>query len=74
MAVTNQVSSQLRLVLYDGEDTSTGKSIYKSKSFNNVKPDANADQLFIIANAFAELQERPLYTIERKDNAEIREG
>lgn len=74
MAVADKVSSSLRLVLYDGDDTMTGEPMYKYKSFNNVKTDTVADQLLPIAEAVAALQERPLYNIERRDNSEIREG
>jgi len=71
MAMAEPVSSTLRLVLYEGEDEETGNPMYKSKSFNNVKVSANADQLFVVAGAFTQLQELPLYSIERRDNSEI---
>ncbi|HLR60849.1 MAG TPA: DUF1659 domain-containing protein [Lentibacillus sp.] len=71
MAAAQKVGSRLTLVLDDGDDMMTGKTIFKSKSFNNVKPEATADQLFAIATAVAGLQERPLYTIERHDESEI---
>ncbi|MGY0694775.1 DUF1659 domain-containing protein [Virgibacillus sp. FSP13] len=74
MAVAETYQSTLRLVLDDGADVLTGKPIYKTKSFNNVKTSATADQLFTIAQAFAGLQERPLYNIERRDNSEIRQA
>lgn len=74
MIIADQISTQLRLVFYDGEDMLTGNPIYRTKSFNNVKPEATAEQLFAVAEAFEGLQERPLYTIERRDNSEIREG
>lgn len=74
MAVANMTTSQLRLVLHDGDDPTSGEPIYKFKSFNNVKTDATADQLYAIANAFAGLQERPLYNVERKDSSDILEA
>ncbi|HLR09069.1 MAG TPA: DUF1659 domain-containing protein [Bacillota bacterium] len=73
MAVADKKSSSLRLVLYDGDDIETGKPIYKTKSFSNVKTAATADQLYAIAQAVAELQERSLYNVERRDTADIRE-
>lgn len=73
MAQAELNTSSLQLVLDDGLDEETGKQVYKRKSFNNVKPDATADQLFAIANALVELQERELYDIERKDNSIITE-
>jgi len=74
MAVAERVSSRLRLVFYDGEDILTGNPIFKSKTFNNLKTDADADQFLAVAEAFAGLQERPLSRIERNDNTEIREA
>ena len=74
MAVADMTNSQLRLVLHDGDDPISGEPIYKAKSFNNVKIDATADQLYAIAHAFAGLQERSLFNIERKDSSDIRQG
>lgn len=71
MATVEQVSSQLRLVFFDGEDLLTGKPVYKAKGFNNVKTTATGAALYEVAKALTELQERPLYLIERRDNAEI---
>lgn len=74
MIRADQISTQLRLIFYDGEDSMTGKPIYRTKNFNNVKPEATAEQLYAVAQAFQSLQERLLHTIERRDNSEIREG
>ncbi|WP_330949218.1 DUF1659 domain-containing protein [Virgibacillus sp. MG-45] len=74
MAVADMTNSQLRLVLYDGDDAITGKPIYKAKSFNNVNFAATANQLYAVATAIAGLQQRPLYRIERKDSSDIRQA
>jgi Protein of unknown function (DUF1659) len=74
MAVSDMTDSQLRLVFHDGDDAITGEPIYKYKSFNNVKTDATADQLYAIANAISGLQQRPLFNIERKDSSDIRQA
>ncbi|WP_156289753.1 DUF1659 domain-containing protein [Oceanobacillus salinisoli] len=71
MAVAELTKSTMQLVLNDGNDLETGLPVYKYKSFNNVKTTATADQLFAAATAIAGLQERPLYNIIRKDNADI---
>ncbi|WP_099157717.1 DUF1659 domain-containing protein [Virgibacillus ndiopensis] len=71
MAVAEKYKSTLQLVLDEGIDPESGKQIFKLKSFNNVKTDATADQLYTIAQAVAGLQERPLYSIERDDSFEI---
>lgn len=74
MAVAERVSSQLRLVFYDGENALTGSPVFKTKTFNNLKTDADANQFLAVAEALAGLQERPLSRIERNDNTEIREA
>src|SRR5690625_4138275 len=72
MAVSDHISSQLRLALYDGDDAETGKPVYRYKSFNNVKASADADQLHAVAEAFARLQDRPLIRFDGETNAKLR--
>ena len=74
MAVQNQLTSTLRLVLSDGIHADTGKPLYRSKSFNNIKVSANATQLFNVAGQLASLQTLPLDSIERRDTSEISEA
>jgi hypothetical protein len=74
MATAEKNSSQLRITFYDGEDPKTGDSIYKKKSFNSVKTDADADQLYTIATTLSALQARTLYAIERLDSTAIRDA
>lgn len=71
MAVSRLIKSQLRLILNNGIHPTTGDAVFKTKSFNNLKTDADPDQLFTIAQAFAELQTLPLYSVERSDQSEI---
>jgi len=73
MAEQRILRSSLRLVLDNGLHPTSGKMVFKTKSFNNVKTDANADQLYAVAQALAELQTLPLYGVERVDNSEIAE-
>ncbi|MGP4106032.1 DUF1659 domain-containing protein [Virgibacillus sp. L01] len=72
MAVAQMMNSRMSLVLDDGIDAISGKQLLKTKSFNNVKIAATADQLYSIANAVVVLQQRPLLSIERKDSSELR--
>lgn len=74
MAVADLTQSTLQLVFQDGTNSETGKPIYKTKSFNNVKPTATADQLYTIAVAFEGLQQRALFNINRRDSSEIRQA
>lgn len=71
MAVATMTSSRLQLILDDGVDEVSGKQLFKTKGFNNVKTTATANQLYAIASAVSPLQERPLDSIERKDDSEI---
>ncbi len=74
MAVAELMKSSLQLVFVNGTDLETGKSLYKSKTFNNVKTAATADQLYAIAEAISGLQELPLYMVHRKDSTDIHQG
>lgn len=63
--------TQLRLVLNNGIHPTTGATIFKTKTFTNVKTNVTADQLYPVAEALAALQTLPLYSVERVDQSEI---
>ena len=67
MASTYIQGVQLRLVLELGADEE-GKMQYRSKNYNNIKPEATAEQLFAVAQAITALQTLPLNTIEKNDS------
>jgi len=71
MAIQELMSTSLQLVFSEGIDESSGQPIYKTKSFNNVKTTADAEQLYAVATALAALQEFPLYNVHRRDNSDI---
>lgn len=71
MAIAQLSASRLRLVYYVGDDPTSGKPLYVNKNFNQVKTDATPEQLFAVAVAVAELNEHPLYKVERFDTSEI---
>lgn len=71
MARSTLIRTQLRLSLDSGIHPTTGNIIFKTKSFSNVKTDANADQLIAVAEALAGLQIHPLYAVERYDYSSI---
>ncbi|HLS07336.1 MAG TPA: DUF1659 domain-containing protein [Bacillota bacterium] len=73
MAATDVIGSRLRLVYYVGDNPETGNPMFEYKNFNQVKTDATSEQLFNVATAVAELQDLPLFTIERHDTTEIYE-
>ncbi|ASF39217.1 MULTISPECIES: DUF1659 domain-containing protein [Halobacillus] len=69
MAVSTEiVRSQLQLVLENGQDEK-GNTIFRTKSFNNIKITASEDQLYRVATAMAPLQQHLLYAVERNDNS-----
>lgn len=72
MAIADMVNSQLRLTYVTGNDEITGEPIHAYKSFNNVKTNAEASQLFTIAQSLSNLQSYSLYKVERNDRSEIR--
>lgn len=71
MAESVITKTTLRINLQKGIDSETGKTILKAKSFNNVKANASADQLYEVASALVSLQQLPVFNYERADNSEI---
>jgi len=71
MATAHLLASRLRLVYYVGDNPDTGKPMFANKNFNRVKAEATPEQLYAVAVAIAELNEHPLYTVERYDTSEI---
>lgn len=74
MAVAEKTNSQLRITFHEGEDSETGKPMLKTKAFTQVKIDASTDQLYAVAEAYASLQQHPIYNIERRDSFDIEEA
>lgn len=71
MAESILQKSQLRLQLETGTHPTSGKPVFKSKTFANLKPEATAEQMLTVANALAGLQEYPLAAVERVDQSKI---
>lgn len=71
MAISQVYRTQLRLGFENGVNPDTNEIIVKRKTFNNIKSEATADQLYTVAQALASLQQLPLYEVERTDHAEI---
>lgn len=72
MAVQEMKSSQLRLIFHIGDDEE-GNPLFRTKNFQNVKPQATADNLYAVANALASLQQYDLYEIIRNDSSKVME-
>ncbi|MBM7573728.1 DUF1659 domain-containing protein [Aquibacillus albus] len=71
MAVATKIDTRLQLVFEDGVDLDTGNTIYKNKTFNNVKTAATPDQLLAITEALVPLQTRTLYSVKQNDSSLI---
>ncbi|WP_440895082.1 DUF1659 domain-containing protein [Amphibacillus sp. Q70] len=67
MAQADTIQSRLQLFFELGIDEDTGKIITKTKSFNNIKTEATAEQLLNIAHMLASLQQYPLHEVRRND-------
>lgn len=63
----------LKLRLACGRNEITGKTIIRSKTYSNVKPTANDDDIFAVGDAIAGLQEFAVQEIARIDNSTLSE-
>ncbi|MBS2968607.1 DUF1659 domain-containing protein [Metabacillus sp. KIGAM252] len=70
MAQAVLTDRQLRLV-YDLGLNMEGKQVFKAKTYSNVKPAADPDQLMATAVILSGLQKYPLFAAERLDTNEI---
>lgn len=70
MAQAILADSKLRLMFEVGLDEK-GAPILKAKTFNNLKKEATADQLFQVAQAVAVLCNDTLNRVERADSSEL---
>jgi len=64
--------SVLRMQMQTGVD-GNGDPVFRSKSLNNIKPEAADQDLFDVAQALAGLQEHTLAGVLRVDNARLEE-
>ncbi|WP_347551465.1 DUF1659 domain-containing protein [Pseudalkalibacillus hwajinpoensis] len=70
MATASLMETQPRMVLDVGVDEN-GKTIFRSKNFNNIKPSATTDSIFAVAQALAPLQQHSLFAVERNDSSDL---
>ena len=72
MATETRNASSLKLQFNKGLDLN-GKDIIGTKTFLNLKPDANSDAILEVANAISNLQKHDLYDIIKIDYTSISE-
>jgi hypothetical protein len=70
MAQATLATPKVRLFFEAGMD-GEWNLILKSKTFNNVKTGATADQIFQVAQAIAALSSQTLNRVERADSSDI---
>lgn len=71
--VTLNNPSSLRVRLDAGLNDSTGKTIVKSKTFSNLKYDANNQDVYDVAKALMELQVYPVIEVLKQDYTTLAE-
>lgn len=73
MAITvTPLVSRLQLALVVGT-TAEGSPIFRTRSFSNIKADADNEALFLTGQELAALQQHPLEAIKRVDEVELEE-
>ncbi|WP_062108659.1 DUF1659 domain-containing protein [Bacillus niameyensis] len=63
-------TSSLKLVFDYGLDEND-KPVYKSKTFNRIRQQASADELYEAAEAIGSLSEQPLWAVEKNNTYQI---
>jgi len=72
MALSNKLSSKIRLSFMVGVD-GEGKSIVRTKTYQNVSREATVDQIIDVVNMIKSLSHDPIQKIERIEHSEIYE-
>jgi hypothetical protein len=68
--ITAPVNSELVLVLDNGIGAS-GQQLIRNRAYGDVKPDADHDDVYQVAQAILELQSRTVLGVQRKDTVEL---
>lgn len=70
VVVTNNPTG-LKIKFKFGTDEKTGKAIIKSRTYSNLKSDAQDQNIFDVANVIGALQEHPIVEIARINNSTL---
>lgn len=71
--VSTPLNSSLRIIVETGKDENN-KSIYRTRSYNNVKTNAEDEDLMSVANQLADIQIHPAHAIRRTMESELTEA
>ncbi|WP_033827090.1 DUF1659 domain-containing protein [Bacillus andreraoultii] len=70
MAEANIIKTNFRILYEFGLDQK-GETVFKTKSYNNVKTSSTDEQIYEAALAIASLSSLPFFNVERDDKKEI---
>ena len=73
MVIEAKNPSSLRLKLDCGVNELTGKTVVKSKTFSNVRPNASVEDVYQVAVALGSLQQYDVLEIAKIDNSTLTE-
>ena len=73
MVIEAKNPSSLRLKLDCGVNELTGKTVVKSKTFSNVRPNASVDDVYQVGVALGSLQQYDVLEIAKIDNSTLTE-
>ena len=73
MAIVTKNPSSLKLRFDCGISETTGKTITKSKTFSNVRPNASTDSVYEVGVALGSLQKYDVLEIAKVDNSTLSE-
>lgn len=73
MVIEAKNPSSLRLKLDCGLNDLTGKTVVKSKTFSNVRPNSSVDDVYAVGVALGSLQEYDVMEIVKIDNSTLSE-
>ena len=73
MAIVTKNPSGLKLRFDCGINDLTGKSIVKSRTFSNVRPNASTDSVYEVGVALGSLQKYDVLEIAKVDNSTLSE-
>ena len=71
MAIVTKNPSSLKLRFDCGISDTTGKTITKSKTFSNVRPNSSVDDVYEVAVALGSLQKYDVIEIAKIDNSTL---
>lgn len=71
--VASPVQATLRLVVETGVDD-RGNPVYRSRSYNRVKPESSEQDVYAVAVALAGLQQNPLQGVQLVKTLELMES